>query len=297
MSDRTAYYCGDWIPESNLAIPFGDLGFTMGITVTERLRTFGGRVFCQQEHMARMHRSLQIVGLDAAVLIPQIDQAITEFGHRHRDQIEPGDDWAVVALATPGSGSGPTVVVHGFPLRFGEWANQFEDGVPLVISDHRQVPPNCWPAELKCRSRMHYYLADQQARRQHPRARALLLDQQGFVGEASTANVVIYSRSTGIATPQPSKVLPGVSVAVLARLAAELGVPIVERDISVEELLAADEVWLTSTSVCMLPVVAIDQKPIGDGRAGAMYGQLLDAWSDLVQVDVAGQAQRYDWRT
>ena len=290
MSDRQAYFCGQWIPEGDVSIALDDLGFTMGITVTERLRTFGGHLFRMHEHLARMERSLDIIGLDAQHYTAELRWAVGEYMTRHQPMIAPGDDWAVVAFVTPGSGAGATVCVHGFPLAFHTWADQFAAGVAMFVSDYRQVPPNCWPAELKCRSRMHYYLADRQARARDPRARALLLDQEGFVGEGSTANLAIYNASTGVATPRSSKVLPGVSVAVLGELSVAAGVAFEERDITLDELLTADEVWLASTSICMLPVVSVDNRPIGSGQPGAMYQQLLGDWNRLVGVDIASQA-------
>jgi branched-chain amino acid aminotransferase len=293
---RTAYLNGAWINERDLVIPVGDLGFALGVTVTERLRTFNGVVWRQAEHIARLANSLEIIGLDRAIAA-ELDRVIGEYVLHHQSQRASGDDWAIVAFATPGDGHGrPLRCVHGFPLPFGGWAHQFQAGVKLVTSSIRQTPPNCWPAELKCRSRMHYYLADQEARRRDPHARALLLDQEGFIGEASTANVVAYSATEGVLSPRMEKVLPGVSVAVVREIAAELGVPFVERDITPAEFAAADEVWLSSTSVCQLPVVQLDGRPIGSGAAGPMYGRFLAAWNDRVGLDVAAQALRFAQR-
>lgn len=296
MPTRQAYLNGDWIDDRGLAIPVEDPGFALGVTITERLRTFAGRVWRQPEHVARLKRSAEIVGIDPAVA-DEIDAAITEFMRRHEplraaaktDGVE--DDWAIVAFATPGARGEPTRCVHGFPLGFREWAPQYESGVSLWTSAHRQTPENCWPAELKCRSRMHYYLADQEARRREPGARALLLDQDGFVGEASTANVVLYNAGEGIVSPRMEKVLPGVSVAVLRELADKEGAPFVERDITPEEFRAAEEAWLSSTSVCLLPIAKCDGQPVGDGQPGPMYARMLAAWNDAVGLDVAAQAR------
>jgi branched-chain amino acid aminotransferase len=79
MTERLAYFCGEWIPESQVSIPLGDLGFTMGITVTERLRTFGGELFRKEAHLARMHASLDIIGLDAAAITSELDSAIERY--------------------------------------------------------------------------------------------------------------------------------------------------------------------------------------------------------------------------
>lgn len=297
MSQRTAYFRGDWIDEQDLRIPLGDLGFTMGVTVTERLRTFAGQLFRKAEHLSRMRHSLEIIALDADGIIAEIDAAIDEYMERHQEQFAVGDDWAVVTFVTPGSGDGPTVAVHGMPLAFAEWAEQFRTGVASYVSRHRQVPPDCWPPQLKCRSRMHYYLADIEARAQDPAARAVLLDQEGFVGEGSTANLVTFHQATGLATPKSSKVLPGVSVAVIAELAQEMGVAFEERDITLDEFRAADEIWLTSTSVCMLPVISVDEQPIAQGQPGAMYAKFLAAWNSHVGVDISAQAEQFASRS
>lgn len=294
MPTRWAYFNGDWVDDRQVSIPLNDLGFTMGVTVTERLRTFGGEVFRKTEHLARMNRSLEIIGLDGVRLTTEIDEAISGFIEKNRSAMAAGDDWAVAAFVTPGDGSGDaTRCVHGMPLPFAGWADQFQDGVGVYLSDHRQTPASCWPPELKCRSRMHYYLADQQARRQEPQSRAILLDQDGFVGEASTANVLIYKSNEGVVSPRMENVLPGVSLGVVRELCEQLEIAYTERDLTIRELRQADEVWLTSTSVCLLPVVCCDGQPIGAGKPGTTYDRLLQAWNSLVGLDIAAQARAF----
>ncbi|TWT74435.1 D-alanine aminotransferase [Posidoniimonas polymericola] len=288
-----AYLNGEWTDDARLSMPVGDLGFSMGVTVTERLRTFGAAPFRQPQHIARLRRSLEIIGLPAEPIAAELDAAVSEYAKQIEPLRKPGDDWAIVVFATPGSGDGPTRCVHGFPLPFSQWARQYEGGVALQVSDHHQTPANCWPPELKCRSRMHYYLADQQARRKEAGARALLLDQHGFVGEASTANVMVYREHEGVISPPIEKVLPGVSVAVVRELADSLGTPFIERDLTIGEFRAADEAWLASTSVCLLPVVRCDGVAIGSGQPGPHYLRFLAAWGELAGVDIAAQAQRH----
>jgi branched-subunit amino acid aminotransferase/4-amino-4-deoxychorismate lyase len=286
---RLAYFNGEWRPDAGLAVPVEDPGFALGVTVTERLRTFGGRVWRQAEHARRLRRSAEVVGIASSV-VDELDAAVTEFVTRHEALREPDDDWAIVAFATPGLGGEPTRCVHGFPLTFASWAHQFTQGVNVWLASARQTPDNCWPAELKCRSRMHYYLADLEARRREPGARAILLDQDGYVGEASTANVAVCIGAEGIVAPRREKVLPGVSVAVLKELAESHGVPYTERDLTWDEFRSADEAWLASTSICLLPIVRCNGKPVGAGRPGPVYTRMLAAWSALVGLDVAAQA-------
>ena len=298
MQTATAYLNGEWVPSSELRIAIDDVGFMVGATVTERLRTFGGKVFRLDEHLARLRGSLAIIGLASEEIANQVGQAVTEFVRRNQDLIDPADDWAIAAFATPGVGGTqrPTVCVHGNPLPFHQWATQFETGVPAIVSSIRQVPTNCWPAELKCRSRMHYYLADREAASTRPGARAIVLDQDGFVAEGTTANVITYRDGEGIVTPPHDNVLFGVSLGVVRELTTQLGMPFVTRQLTAHELRSSDEAMLASTSICLLPIIECDGAPIGSGQPGPIYQRLLAAWSDLVGVDVADQARRFATR-
>jgi branched-subunit amino acid aminotransferase/4-amino-4-deoxychorismate lyase len=195
-------------------------------------------------------------------------------------------------MAPPGV-SGPTWAMHTFPVAFHTFAKTYSTGQALVVSSIRQVPANCWPTHLKCRSRMHYYLADREARQRNPEARALLLDQEGFVTEASTANFLIYSADRGLVSPPLEKVLPGITLATLADLADGLSMPVRYQDITVDDAYAAEEAFLCSTSPCILPVSSIDGRKVGSGQPGPMFQRLLKAWSEHVGVDIQDQAERF----
>lgn len=298
MKTRLAYLNGRWIAAAELAVGVDDLGFLLGATVAERLRTFRGQVFRLQQHLRRMKRSLAIVALDADGLVAELAQVVPEFVERNHGHVAADDDWAIIAFVTPGTAGGgrPTVCVHGFPLLFQLWAEQYQRGARTIISDVRQVPPGCWPPALKCRSRMHYYLADMQASSAEPGARAILLDENGYVAEASTANVVLYRTAEGLISPPEEHILFGVSLGVVQELTARLDVPFVKRHVTVEELLLADEVFLAGTSICLLPIVRCNGQAIGGGVPGPMFGRLLGAWSEMVGVDIAAQASRFSSR-
>ena len=295
MTAPLAYLNGVWIDSQKLSVPVDDLGFLLGATVVERMRTFAGQVFRADAHLRRLQQSLKIVGWNAPELCQQVSTAIDELIHRNAPLFQQGDDWTVVVFITPGktpAATRPTVCVHGQPLPFHQWAQQFRTGLAAVVTDVRQVPGNCWPAELKCRSRMHYYLADRQAEATTPGARAILLDQSGHVGEASTANVAAFFADRGLVTPRLAHVLPGISRQVLFELATSLGIAHTEDDLLPEQLAAADEIFLTSTSSCLLPVVQLNGQPVGTGAPGPIFQRLLAAWSELVGVDIEAQAVR-----
>lgn len=304
MTAATAYLNGAWVTAAELAVPIYDAGFVLGVTVAEQLRTFQGRLFRLEEHLQRLFHSLEIVGVDPGLNAAELAEIAVEVARRNYATLAPGDDVGLGMFVTPGvyanfaagARSGPTVCVYATPLQFGLWADRFERGEAVVVSRVQQTPPQCWPPELKCRSRMHYYLADREARQREPDARAILLDADGMVSEATTANVVLYRRDEGLLSPRQEKILPGISLNELRSLAEESAIPFTHRDLRPDELATADEVLLTSTSICVQPVVRCNGRPIGSGAPGAIYRRLLAAWSARVGVDIAEQARRFAQR-
>jgi branched-subunit amino acid aminotransferase/4-amino-4-deoxychorismate lyase len=143
---------------------------------------------------------------------------------------------------------------------------------------------------------MHYYLADQLARRADPGSRAVLLDQEGYVSEASTANILIYRESHGLCSPPLHRILPGVSLTVLHELAEGLGLGLHYEDFRMADMARADEILLCSTSPCVWPATRLNGQPVGEGTAGPIFRRLLGAWSDRVGLDIAAQAQRFAGR-
>ena len=300
MSRTQAFINGKWVDESELSISIHDTGFVLGATATEQLRTFRTALFQLDSHLDRLWRSLDLMGIDPGYSRHELaDIAARVVAHNH-PLGNPAGDLGLGIFVTPGlypsfstgTDPGPTVCLYSYPLPFAQWARKYRSGAAVVVSDVAQVPPQSWPPELKCRSRMHYYLADRQAAAVDPGARALLLDAEGHVCEASTANVLIYRDAEGLVSPPIERVLPGVSLTTVASLAARLAIPVRQRDISRDELAAADELLLTSTPFCLLPVVRCDGQTVGSGGPGPIYRQLLAAWSDLVGVDIEAQAER-----
>jgi branched-subunit amino acid aminotransferase/4-amino-4-deoxychorismate lyase len=294
---------GRFIPAAEASVPVHDAGFLLGATVSEQMRTFGGRLFRLEEHLDRLRRSLEIVGVDPGLTRDQFAATALELVRRNHPLLAEGDDLGLTIFVTPGpystyvpEGGPPVVCLHTFPLPFGLWADLYTRGLALRLSEVRQVPNECWPAELKCRSRMHYYLADRQARAIEPGSRALLRDLEGKVVEASTANVVLFDGAGTLVSPPREKILPGISVAVLAELAQQIGVPLAYRDLAPADVAAAAEVFLTSTSPCLVPVTRFEGRAIGAGQPGSMFHRLLSAWGQLVGLDIAAQAQRFALR-
>ncbi len=300
MSEPLVYLRGAFVPASQARLPIYDAGIVLGATVTEMTRTFNGRLFRLEDHLARLFRSLKYVRFEIGLSRDELAGISHRLVEHNLPLAPPGAELGLIHFVTAGeyptyagSAAGgarttPTVCVHTFPLPFALWARKMAEGVHLVTPSIRHVPPQCYDPKMKYRSRMHYYLADQEARLADPEAVALLLDLEGNVTETSGANFLLLAEGT-LVSPSRRNILPGVSRATTIELAAGLGIPFVERDVQVFDCLNAEEAYLTSTPYCMLPVTRINGVKIGDGRPGPMFGRLLQAWSRLVGVDVRAQ--------
>jgi len=301
MPQPLAFLNGQITEASDISLAVTDAGFVLGVTVAEQLRTFGGELFRLDQHLQRLERSLEIIGVDPGMSCSQFaESAMSLVAHNHT-LIDAGDDLGLCIFVTPGpygtfaseGDSKPTVGMHTYRLPYHLWCEKYQQGQALVVSQIKQVPAECWSPELKCRSRMHYYLADREANLAAPGARALLLDIDGFVTEASTASVVIYRSDEGFIAPPPEKILSGVSLSVMLELTQQLGERFSHRDLRPSEVAKADEVFLCSTTSCIVPVCSLNQKPIAGGKPGSMFRKLLAAWSDMVGVDIRAQSLRF----
>ena len=195
MSEPLAYLNGSFQPAATASISLVDTGFVQGVTITEQLRTFGGRLLHAEPHFDRLFRSLDLVGLYCGLDRSQMIEIAQQLVAHNHPLLDEGDDLGLAIFVTPGPyralagrDGEPTVGLHTFPLAFSLWAHKYTSGERLATTRIRQVPNDCWPAEIKCRSRMHYYLADREAAARQPGARALLTDGEGYVTETSTAS-------------------------------------------------------------------------------------------------------------
>lgn len=299
MTGEIAWIDGAFVTRAELALPVGDAGFVLGATVTEQLRTFRGTLFLPDEHARRLTESLAAIGIEPPLAVDALMRAASDVAtHNHR-LTHDGGDLGVVTFVTPGDlpaqhggrAARPRAIVHSFPLAFPLWARAYDEGVALRGVNVRQVPEECWPIRAKTRSRLHYFLADREAHRLEPGARAVLCHGDGRVSETSTANIAIV-RDGAILTPPPADALPGVSLGFARQLAEATGMRWSERSLTAADLSAADEILLTSTPNCILPATRFDGVSVGRGTPGPVYGSLLAAWGRHVGLDIVAQARR-----
>lgn len=300
MPEPLVYLRGRMVPASQASLPLYDAGFVLGAAVTELTRTFHHRLFRLEEHLARLFGSLRRVRIEIGLSPGQLAAVSEELAAHNAGLLSKEEDLGLVHIVTPGpyptyagmagpiSESGPTLCLHTFPLPFGLWAGRMQRGVRLVTPATRHVPAQCVDPAIKQRSRMHYYLADLQARDSDPSAWALLLDLDGRVTETAGANFMMVAGGV-LVTPTARTTLPGISRQTVMELAAGLSLPCVERDFGLDEAMNADEAMLTSTPYCVMPVSHINGAPLRAGAPGPTTRRLQEAWSRMAGLDVVEQ--------
>jgi branched-subunit amino acid aminotransferase/4-amino-4-deoxychorismate lyase len=297
MSEPLAYSNGRFMPAAQAQLAYWDAGLVLGATVAEMTRTFRHQPYQLEEHVHRLFCALDVLGLDIGLSATALADLSRELLAHNARLVDDTTELGLVQFVTAGEyalyagrppRTGPTVCMHTFALPFHRWADKLRRGTHLMTPTIRQVPPQCWDPAMKCRSRMHYYLAEQEVHRHDPEASALLLDLAGHMTETSTGNFLMVERGV-LVSPPATYTRPGVSRATVIELAGELGIPFAERDIPLLEALAADEVFLSSTTYCLMPVTRINETPIGDGQPGPVFRRLLAAWSARVGVNIERQ--------
>ena len=297
-NERVAWFNGKIVRESEVVIPFRDQGFLRGDAVFDMTRSFNGKVFRLQEHIARLYRSLKYLDLDPGLSPAEMAAISEDVLGRNRHLLGPGEDyWLAQRISrgihrVPGDNwdhYGPNVIVECVPLPLKERAQHFRDGIDVITPSLRRTPPD----SLSPRAKMHQYLnlilADREVKAQNPAAWAVLLDVNGNLSEGQGSNVFLV-RDGRLLTPKEKYVLPGVSRQAAIDLARQHEIPFEERDIDLYDAYTADECFLTSTSLCICGVRSINGRTFAaDKVPGPVTHRLTDAYKQLVDCDFVAQ--------
>jgi branched-chain amino acid aminotransferase len=303
MSQRVVYFNGEFVSELEARISIFDSALMFGDMVFEMTRSFKQQPYRLREHLERLYASMRYAEIDCGLTIDQMEAATHETIERNLPALG-SFDFQIMHDVTRGAlpvydgivkeGRSPIVSINVFPLvrHTGGMADKYEAGVHFVVTPQQSVPSRYIEPKAKNRSRIYYKIADLQAARMAEGAMALLTDERGFVTEG-TGNNFFIARNGEIYTPKGHDILRGVSRRACMELAQGLGIPVHEADIDPYDVRAADEAWFTSTTICMIPCTRFDFQPVGDGRPGPIYRQVLQAWCEEVGVDIPAQARAY----
>lgn len=271
-----AYLDGAFLPLAEARVSPMDRGFLFGDGAYEVIPVYGRQPFRLGQHLARLDHTLAALG------IPNPHEA-EAWGEIIGGVVagNPWEDQGVYLQVTRGVEGrrrqafprptlAPTVFLFTEPLST-PGAEQVAKGVAAVsAADFRWL--RC---DLKTTSLLANCLLRQQAVDRG--AVETVLFRDGFLTEGAVSSIFVVRAGVLAVPPKSHLVLPGVTYDVVLELAAAHGVCVEVRDVAEAEVRSADEIWMTSSPVEVLPIVSLDGQPVGDGRPGPL-GRQMRAW-------------------
>ena len=267
---RIAWHNGAFIAEAAVRVDFRDRGFTLGDGCFDTARTFGGKPYLFAEHIARLYNSLSLLGIEPGFGPERMLEHTLELVARNELFRGSNDDWWVTQWVSRGiraddRGSGasvPTVIIECSPLPFESRCELVRDGADIVTSNVRRPVQYGVNPNIKSISYLNLVLADLEVQARAPGAWSLALDESGHLNEGLGSNVFLV-RDGGLFTPRAACVLPGLTRKTVMELAGQLAIPVAEADLTLADADAADEAFITSTSLCILPARSFNGRWLG----------------------------------
>jgi D-alanine transaminase len=276
---NVAFINGTFVPMAEAKVSIEDRGFQFGDGVYEVIRTYKGRPFELEAHLARLDRSATALDLKQP------------YSH---------DEWTCHILEGIRRAAYPeskiyVQITRGVAPRDHAYS---DDATPTVVMTVREFHPLDRSVQVagveaittedirwgRCDIKSVNLLANVLARQQVKQAQVFeaILVNEGLVTEGAVSNVMVVQGGTVVTAPQGSRILSGITRAVVLDLARSEGLPVQERFVSQADVYEADEVFLTGTTVEVLAVIRVDGKVIGDGRPGPIAQRLATRFTSRV---------------
>lgn len=300
MKRRQVYVNGEMVPEEEARISIFDSAVLIGDSVIETARTFHRKLFRWPEHRDRLVRSIKAARMNFNLTTEELDRVTQKFLDDNLPTLEEGDEGGVGHLVSRGRmglvlpPTESTFVMYFYPLSTGLKAKAayYDKGLHVVTPPTRHMHPLTIDPKIKYRSRLHFSLADAEARLIDPEALPLMLDHQGNLAEGTGWNFFVVNRGE-VLTPSERNILQGVSRLTTIELARGLGMTVRETDIQPYHATTAAEAFMTATSLCVMPVTRFNGQAIGDGRPGPCTLRLIERWKEYVDFDFVAHAKRW----
>jgi D-alanine transaminase len=268
---RIAYVNGRYLPLHAASINVEDRGYQFSDGVYEVCEVRAGRVIDARRHLARLRRSLA----ELRIAMPMSEAALTIVFREciRRNRVENGIVYLQITRgvarrdhAFPPPDTRPSIVVTARNLDALGNERAAGDGVAVIT-----VPENRWErVDIKSISLLPNVLAKQAARERGAKE-AWFVDRHGHVTEGSSSNAWIVTKAGKVVTrPADNGILRGITRGVLLEVIEAQGLVLEERSFAVEEAYNAREAFLTSASQIVMPVVRVDDRPIGNGAPGSI---------------------------
>ena len=290
------FFNGELRPESEVGISIRDRGFIYGDAVFDATRTFNGTPFKLRQHIHRLYDSLRYLRIDVGMNMDEMERwSLEVVKHNHPLLPANQDLWVMqrisrgVEITLPGEESKPTVLIETHAIPFARRASLYRDGAHVITPSVPRIPPRFISPRAKTHNYLNLVLGDLEAQATEPDSWAVLLDENGNLTEGRGSNIFLVKDGV-VATPQGQFVLEGITRSTVLDLARGLDLPTEERDLDLFDAYTADEAFLTSTSLCICPISAVNGAPIRDGSVpGPITQRLMSAFADLAGMDYVDQ--------
>ena len=269
-----------FVKEEEAVVSVFDHGFLYGDGVYETIRSYGNRIFMRDQHLARLRRSANAIGL----AIPISEKDWPDLLHEAMERNGVGNDRVDAYLRiTISRGTGeigldpalcraPTVVIMAKPLQPPS-PRQYEQGVKVIVAQTRRNLPTALSPHIKATNFLNNILAKREAIAAGV-FDSVLLNWQDHVAECTVSNL-FWVKAQTVSTPSlDCGILDGITRDIVITLAQEGGLPVQQGRFGIDALYKADECFLTNTSMELMPVTMIQHRPVGTGKPGLITNQL-----------------------
>ncbi len=272
------YLNGEFLPLEQARISVLDRGFIFGDGVYEVLPVYNGHLFRLTEHLQRLENSLQQIRLTNPLSRQQWLEILETLIARNQ-----GGDQSVYLQVT----RGPAKREHNFPKSVQPTVFIMSEAVePQPPSSGVKAitcPDNRWQrCDIKSIALLANVLLRQQAVEMGG-AEAILI-RDGYVMEGAASNVFIVSQGIAITPPKSQFILPGITRDLILEAMQAAQLPCQEADVTEAQLRSAEEIWVTSSVREILPIIALDDKPVGLGQPGPVWSQVWQIYQNYKQT-------------
>ncbi len=280
-SEPIVYINGEYLPQSQATVSVLDRGFLFGDGVYEVIPVFAGKPLRLTEHLDRLQRSMHRVSLTNPLTKQEWEEVFQTLLESN-----PGGDRSIYLQVTRGAAPvrdlsfsadiEPTVFVMVNDIKPVDY-EKLKKGIEAVTVDDFR-----WKAcDIKSVSLIANVMIRLSANRQNVVDAIMVRD--GFVTEGTASNIFVVHDGTISTPPKSDCLLPGITRDLVIELALANGLKVVERDIRQDELETADEIWLTSSTREIAPVVKLDNHVVGDGIAGEFWNKIITLYQGYKQ--------------
>jgi branched-chain amino acid aminotransferase len=278
------YLNGRFVPKEDATISVFDHGFLYGDGIYETMRAYRGMLFLLDKHLVRLRHSADALSLRLPLPLDEIREALIETLNVNKVQDAyvrlhisrgPGEIGLDPSLCLE-----PTMVITAKPFKDYP-AEYYERGVSTAIVRTRRNHPLALDPSIKGTNFLNNILAKIESI-QAGAYEGIMLNWEGLVAEGTISNI-FHIKSSVLYTPHlQTGILEGVTRGLVLDLARRAQFPVTETAVNSQELIDADECFITNTTMEIMPVTMIDKKPVGNGKPGRITAALHQAYQKEV---------------